>query len=118
MKRCEGTMKSKLNLLAVLVMLVSISVLFPAAGAACMGTISFSSEPAYAQIYIDGVLSGSLGMKATSINNDSHPLRFGCWEQCDKDKHSLKAESILDDVRIYSRALTGYEVKTLQSWKR
>ena len=71
-----------------------------------------------AKIYIDGVLSGSLGMKATSINNDSHPLRFGCWEQCDKDKHSLKAESILDDVRIYSRALTGYEVKTLQSWKR
>ncbi len=72
-----------------------------------------------AKIYIDGVLNSSLEMKATSIKNDSRPLRFGCrWEQCDKDKYSLNAESILDDIRIYSRALTGYEVKTLHSWER
>ncbi len=72
-----------------------------------------------AKIYIDGVLNGSMEMNATSIKNDSLPLRFGCrWEQCDKNKYSLNAESILDDVRIYSRALNSGEVKALYSWKR
>jgi hypothetical protein len=72
-----------------------------------------------AKIYIDGVLNGSLKMKATSIKNDSRPLRFGCRrEQCDKDEYSLNAESILDDIRIYSRALTAYEVKTLHNCER
>jgi hypothetical protein len=72
-----------------------------------------------AKVYIDGVLKGSLEMKMTSIKNDSQPLRFGCrWEQCDKDKNSINAKSILDNIRIYSRALTDNEVKTLYNWER
>lgn len=59
MKRCDGVMKSKRNVISVLVILAFLAVLFPAASAACMGTISFSSDPAYAQIYIDGELMGT-----------------------------------------------------------
>ena len=69
-----------------------------------------------AKIYIDGVENGSLKMKATSIRNDSLPLRLGCrWEKCDQRKDSVNAKSTLDDVRIYSRALTELEIKLLYS---
>lgn len=72
-----------------------------------------------ANIYIDGVHKGSLEMKATSIKNDSVPLRFGCrWEQCDNEKYSVNAKGMLDDIRIYSRALTGHEIRTLYSWEK
>lgn len=59
MKRCEGIMKFNRKVMAALAILVSFAVLFPAATASCMGTISFSSDPSYAQIYIDGELMGT-----------------------------------------------------------
>ena len=72
-----------------------------------------------ARLYVDGARNSSFTTTATSIQNDSRPLIFGCrWEQCDKDKYSLNIDYILDDIRIYSRALTGNEVITLYTWER
>ena len=72
-----------------------------------------------AELYVDGMRNSSFTAMATSIQNDSRPLIFGCrWEQCDKDKHSLNVNYILDDIRIYSRALTRNEVETLHRWKK
>jgi len=57
-------MKLNRYYMAPVILFVSLAVLFPAASAACMGTISFSSDPSYAQIYIDGELVGTTSPQA------------------------------------------------------
>ena len=66
-----------------------------------------------AAIYIDGQLENTKTMSVSSIMNDAQPVMLGgYWEYC-TPKFVSTLSGMLDDVRIYSRALSDGEVQQL-----
>lgn len=69
-----------------------------------------------AAIYIDGQLDSSAMLSVSSIMNDVQPLIIaGMWEYCGADIFVTGLYGLIDDVRIYDRALSAQEIEDLQS---
>ena len=67
-----------------------------------------------AAIYIDGQLDKSETLSVTSIMNDAQPLIIGgFWSYCGADTFCSRLNGIIDDVRIYNRALISEEIHQL-----
>ncbi len=66
-----------------------------------------------AKIYINGQLDNTKAMSVSSIMNDAQPITFGgYWQYCGPAFVST-LNGLLDDVRIYNRALSDGEVQQL-----
>jgi hypothetical protein len=75
--------------------------------------IAATFDEGNAAIYIDGQLDNSATMSVSSIMNDAHPLIIGgYWEYCG-NTFNTRLNGIIDDVRIYNRALSAAEVDQL-----
>jgi hypothetical protein len=67
-----------------------------------------------AAIYIDGQLDNSGQMSVSSIMNDAQPLVIGgAWEYCGADAIENKLNGFIDEIMIFSRALSAQEVQQL-----
>jgi hypothetical protein len=65
-----------------------------------------------AGMYINGQLDNYETMSVSSIMNDAQPLMIGAqWRYCDTDRLVDKLNGMIDDVRIYDRALSAEEVQ-------
>ena len=66
-----------------------------------------------AKIYINGQLDNTKTMSVSSIMNDAQPVTFGgYWQYC-TPTFVQTLNGMLDDVRIYNRALNNGEVQQL-----
>jgi hypothetical protein len=75
--------------------------------------ISATFDAGEAAIYINGQLDSSATMTVSSIMNDVQPLTIGgLWSYCGAD-HFVNADGIIDDLRIYDRALSAGEIEEL-----
>ncbi len=67
-----------------------------------------------AAIYIDGALDSQATLSIKSIMNDVQPLTIGgAWSYCGTDRFLASTKGIIDDVRIYNRALSAAEAQNL-----
>jgi parallel beta-helix repeat protein len=67
-----------------------------------------------AAIYIDGQLDRSARMSVSSIMNDAQPLTVGgAWEYCGADSFEGEFNGTIDEIMIFSRALSAQEVEGL-----
>jgi hypothetical protein len=67
-----------------------------------------------AALYVDGHLEISDTFTVSSIMNDAQPLIIGgAWEYCGTDSFEGKINGLVDDVRIYNRALSAEEIQQL-----
>jgi hypothetical protein len=63
------------------------------------------------KIYVDGVLEGTTTGAASSIRTNNRPLSIGSREYGNIYDTNRFFKGTIDEVRIYSRALTGTEVQ-------
>jgi len=67
-----------------------------------------------AAIYIDGQLDRSARMSVSSIMNDAQPLTVGgAWEYCGTDTVENRLNGTVDELMIFSKALSAQEVEGL-----
>ena len=67
-----------------------------------------------AALYVDGHPEISATLAVSSIMNDAQPLIIGgAWEYCGTDSFEGKLNGVVDDVRIYNRALSAEEIRQL-----
>jgi len=75
-----------------------------------VGTFSHGA----AAIYIDGQLDNSAMLSVSSIMNDVQPLTIAAmWDYCGPDNLDSGLYGLIDDVRIYDRALSAQEIEEL-----
>lgn len=75
--------------------------------------VSGTFDKGNASLYIDGQLEKSEMLSVSIIMNDVQPLTIGgYWEYCGTDE-LLGGKCILDEVRIYNRALSAEEIQVL-----
>ncbi len=76
--------------------------------------IATTFDQGQAKIYVDGVPNGSKTMSVSSIMNDDNPLIFGgYWNYCETGTFAQRLNGILDDVRIYNKALSSEEINEI-----
>jgi len=67
-----------------------------------------------AALYVDGHPKISDTLTVSSIMNDAQPLTIGgAWEYCGTDSFEGKLNGLVDDVRIYNRALSAEDIQQL-----
>jgi len=87
----------------------SVSTVVPGQWYHVVGTYDGSEQ----KIYINGALDASVS-KAVTIAPNTHPIRMGCQAFA----LAYWFDGIIDEVRIYNRALTATEVQDLYNGKR
>jgi len=76
--------------------------------------IAATFDRGYAQLFIDGQPSGAKILSVKSLVNDVQPLTIGSfWSYCGTDTRRDGIDGLIDDVRIYERALAAAEVQNL-----
>src|SRR2546425_165073 len=70
--------------------------------------VALTYDGSFARLYVNGSLSATSGSHAETFNN---PLRFG-FSVVNQDSHF---RGLLDEVTLYSRALSAAEIQTIYS---
>ncbi len=69
--------------------------------------IAATFDEGFVTTYIDGQADSSGTISVTSIMNDDHPLTIGgYWSYCGTKHWVPRCDGLIDDVRIYNRALS------------
>jgi hypothetical protein len=74
-------------------------------------TVTFDGNAGFMRFYVDGQLVGT-NAAPNSLNTTFHELTIGC-RQSAAAAYNLPFNGQIDDVRIYSRALSTYDVAAL-----
>jgi hypothetical protein len=74
-------------------------------------TVTFDGHAGFMRFYIDGQLVGT-NAAPNSLNTTAHELSIGC-RQSAAAAYNLPFTGQIDDVRIYSRALSTFDVQAL-----
>jgi hypothetical protein len=74
-------------------------------------TVTFDGHAGFMRFYVDGQLVGT-NAAPTTLNTTPHELTIGC-RQSAAAAYNLPFNGQIDDVRIYSRALSTYDVQAL-----
>lgn len=70
--------------------------------------VAGTCDGAVVRVYMDGVLAGSLE-RTGAIKTNSYPLMLGSYEE----NHAAHFKGLLDEVRLYKRALNADEISRL-----
>jgi signal transduction histidine kinase len=73
---------------------------------------TFDGQAHWMALYVDGRLAGSQHAP-DSLQCTTHEVSIGCRESNQGSPYNLPFKGIIDDVRIYNRALSAVEVRTL-----
>jgi hypothetical protein len=70
--------------------------------------VAGTCDGSFVRVYMDGVLTGTLE-RAGSIKTNNCPLMLGSYEE----NHAAHFKGLLDEVRLYKRALNAEEISLL-----
>jgi len=67
-----------------------------------------------ARLFIDGQLDNTKTFSVSSIMNDAQPLTIGArWSYCGTDSIESDLNGLMDEVRVYNRALSADEIEQI-----